>query len=218
MSQSRAGIYGRCPHCRLNNNLCLCAWIKSIKCESNISLVVHVRELTLTSNTAQFVEKLLPDQSQIFIRGKQFENFDAAPIVERSGTPLFLYPHEDAQILNEEFKSKHPGPYHIIVPDGNWHQARRVRKREELFKSIPAITLPSGIETVYKLRKAPCPEWLSTFEAVAYALGILESPEIKDHMMKFFKLWVQQTIFNRTKDKNANPFLQSLDSPVDQEQ
>jgi DTW domain-containing protein YfiP len=198
MSQRRAGIYNRCPSCQLNNNLCVCHSIRPFKVESQISLVVHVRELKLTSNTAQFVEKMLPEQARIFIRGRVFENFDSTPILERSGRPLFLYPHEDAFELNEKFLQDHPGPYHLIVPDGNWHQARRVRRREEGFKNLPAVKLPPGILTEYRLRRAPQPEWVCTYEAVAHALGIMEGEKVKEDLMSFFRYWVKTTLFNRT--------------------
>lgn len=197
MSQRRAGAVNRCPNCRINQNLCVCAFIKTIKLETNVSLVVHVSELKLTSNTAQFVEKLLPDNAKIYIRGKVFETFDSAPIMERPGRPLFLYPAEDSLELNEDFKAKYPGPYHVIIPDGNWNQAKKVRKREEAFTNIPAVKLPPGIVTEYQLRRAPQPNWVSTFEAVAHTLAILEGPEVRDHMMTFFREWVKTTLFVR---------------------
>lgn len=199
MSQRRAGIFNRCPSCKLNNNLCVCEHFDPFTIDSHVSLIVHVRELKLTSNTAQFVEKLLPGNSKIFIRGKVHENFQAEPVMESPGRPIFLYPHEDAVELNEDFRSQFPGPYHLIIPDGNWHQARRVRKREEVFKQIPAVKLPSGLVGEYRLRKAPQPDWVSTFEAVAYALGILEGEEVRERMLKFFRLWVKTAIYNRTK-------------------
>ena len=202
MGQKRSGNKGRCPSCKLNNNLCLCESIRPLKIATNVSLIVHVRELTLTSNTAQFVEKLLPDNASISIRGQMDINFQTGPILERPGRPLFLYPHDDALELNEEFKKNFPGPYHLIVPDGNWQGARNVRRREAGFKDLPAVKLPPGIMTEYGLRKAPQPDWLSTFEAVTHALGILESHEITEHMMVFFRLWVKTTFFNRTKDKS----------------
>ncbi len=205
MSQRRAGIFNRCPACRLNNNLCVCEFIRPRAISTNVSLIVHVSELKLTSNTAWFVQKLLPDNAQIFIRGKVEQPFDADPVVRRSGTPLFLYPHEDAVTLDETFLRAHPGPYHLIVPDGNWHQARRVRKREEKFGPIPAVKLPGGLLGEYRLRQANQPYWLSTFEATAHALGILEEKAITEEMMKFFRYWVQTTIFNRTKKKSDRP-------------
>ncbi len=204
MTQRRAGIFHRCSGCKLNNNLCVCSSIKPLKIESHVSLIVHVRELKLTSNTAHFVNKMLPDNSRLMIRGKMNEVFNAQNVLRSEEKELFLYPHEDAVELNEDFRSKNPGPYHLIVPDGNWHQARKVRQREEALKNILAVKLPTGIMTEYKLRKAPHPEWVCTYEAVAHALGILEGSEVRDKLLTFFRSWVKTAIFNRTKDENAS--------------
>jgi DTW domain-containing protein YfiP len=166
--------------------------------KTNVSLIVHVSELVLPSNTAQFAKLLLPDQAEFFVRGAM-EPFKSEKVIERSGTPLFLYPHEDSQELNAEFLAKNSGPYHLIVPDGNWHQARRVRKRESVFQSVKAVKLPGGIFGEYELRKAQHPEWVSTYEAMAHSLGIIEGPQVKDHLMDFFRIWVRTTLYNRTK-------------------
>lgn len=198
MSQRRAGHANRCTNCRINNYFCVCADLSTFKVDTNVSLIVHVSELKLTSNTAQFVEKNLPDRAEIIIRGRMNDTFSADPILARSGRPLFLFPDENSVELNAEFISNNPGPYHLIVPDGSWTQAKRVKKREEKFDSIPTVRLPAGIVGEYKLRKAPQPEWVSTYEAVAYALGILENKECEEHMMKFFRKWVQATLNSRT--------------------
>lgn len=203
MTQKRAGK-GRCLVCRLNNNLCLCAKISEMKLEitTNVSLIVHVSELILPSNTAQFAKLLLPAQAQLFVRGAVESVFNPEDVVARPGTPLFLYPHEDAVELNQEFLQDHPGPYHLIVPDGNWHQARRVRKREVHFQSMPAVKLPAGIIGEYQLRRAQYPEWVSTYEAMAHGLGIIEGDKVRDDLMKFFRLWVNTTMYNRTQKKS----------------
>lgn len=194
MSGRRAGNPNRCPECKVNSLFCVCNLIRPINISSNVSLIVHVRELKLTSNTAQFVQKLLPENAEIFIRGRVNESFSAAPIMKKEGRPIFLYPHDDAIELNEEFVNNYPGPYNLIVPDGNWHQARRVKRRESEFDHVVAVKLPDGIRTEYGLRRAPQPEWVSTYEAVAHALGILENKdEVKNHMMEFFRKWVQIT-------------------------
>ena len=198
MSQRRAGHANRCTNCRINNYFCVCAELSIFKIQSNVSLIVHVSELKLTSNTAQFVEKNLPDRAEIFIRGRMNDTFNADPILARPGRALFLFPDENSVELNAEFVANNPGPYHLIVPDGSWTQAKRVKKREEKFDNVPTVRLPSGIVGEYKLRKAPQPEWVSTYEAVAYALGILESKECEEHMMKFFRKWVQATLNSRT--------------------
>lgn len=165
-------------------------------------MIVHVSELKLTSNTAQFVEKILPDSARIFIRGRINETFDPDPILAREGRALFLFPDEDSRELNAEFLSTHPGPYHLIIPDGNWNQAKKVKKREPKFDTVPTVRLPEGLLAEYKLRKAPRPDWVSTYEACAYALGILESQACQEHMLKFFRKWVQATMNSRSGNFN----------------
>lgn len=200
MSQRRAGNVNRCSNCRVNNALCVCEYIKPFSINTNVSLIVHVRELKLTSNTAQFAQKMMPQNADIVIRGRMNEVFDSAPTLSRPGRPLFLYPHEDALELNEDFKSKYPGPYHLIIPDGNWQQARKVRQREEGFSTLMAVKLPAGITSEYGLRKAQHPEWVSTYEAMAHALGILEGVEVRDKLMDFFRVWVKRTEKARSGD------------------
>lgn len=201
MSQRRASI--RCPQCRINVPLCICASIKPFGVQTAVSLIVHVRELKLTSNSAQFIQLMLPENARTFIRGKVFEDFSPDEIVAREGRPIFLYPHEDAHELNENFLRDFPGPYHLIVPDGNWHQARKVRKREDAFKQMLAVKLPAGITAEYYLRKAPQPEWVSTYESVAHALGVLEGKEVRDELLEFFRAWVQRTLWNRAGNQKA---------------
>jgi DTW domain-containing protein YfiP len=200
MSQRRAGTVNRCPNCRINKELCVCEHIKPFEIKTLVSLVVHVRELKLTSNTAQFAQKLLPSQAEVIIRGRVNETFTPTSILEKPGRALFLYPHEDALELNQDFKQAHPGPYHLIIPDGNWQQARKVRQREKGFSSLLAVKLPPGITSEYGLRKAHHPEWVSTYEAMAHALGILENENVRDRLMDFFRIWVRNTKKVRSGD------------------
>ncbi len=200
MSQRRAGHVNRCPKCRLNVQLCVCEHIKPFSIETQVSLVVHVREVKLTSNTAQFAQKMLPGNVEIVIRGRMNEKFDGTPLLDKPGRPLFLYPHDDALELNEDFKKEFPGPYHLIIPDGNWQQARKVRQREKAFSTLPAVKLPPGILAEYGLRKAQHPEWVSTYEAMAHALGIFEGTEVTEKLMTFFRAWVNNTQKARSGD------------------
>lgn len=198
MSKRRATNHLRCPRCRINQNLCVCEALKPFSVRTQVSLVVHVSELTLSSNTAQFVKHMLPTQAEIYIRGHVEEKFTPEKILQRPGQQLFLYPSEDSVELNGDFLRANPGPYHLIVPDGNWNQAKKVRNREEAFSKMTAVRLPAGITGEYQLRKALYPEWVSTYESVAHALGVLEGEKVRDDLMSFFRLWVKRTMFNRT--------------------
>lgn len=200
MSQRRASHHNRCLNCRINNHFCVCSQLTPACAQTKVSIIVHVSELTLTSNTAQFVEKILPESTRIFIRGRMNENFTPDEILSRPGRPLFLFPDEASQELNADFMQMYPGPYHLIVPDGNWTQAKKVKKREERFDAIPTVKLPPGLVAEYKLRKAPRPDWVSTYEATAYALGVLEGKPLEEHMLTFFRKWVEATLAARSGD------------------
>lgn len=194
----RALTSERCIRCRINLPLCICDAIKPISVETNVSLVVHVSELTLTSNTAQFLKLMLPGRAEIFIRGDQYEKFTPEKVLGKTGQQLFLFPSEDSVELNADFLKLHPGPHHLVVPDGKWTQANKVRNREPEFKKMLAVRLPPGILAEYELRKTSHPEWVSTYESVAHALGILEGAKVRDDLMTFFRAWVKRSMFNRT--------------------
>ncbi|MFL5783860.1 MAG: tRNA-uridine aminocarboxypropyltransferase [Bacteriovoracaceae bacterium] len=198
MSKRRATNHLRCPKCRINNSLCVCEHIRPIQVKTNVSIVVHVSELTLSSNSAQFVKHMAPDQTELFIRGHVEKKFTPDEILQRPGQPLFLFPSDDALELNADFLTSFPGPHHLIVPDGNWNQAKKVRAREEAFSNMMCVKLPKGIEAEYQLRKALYPGQVSTYEAIAHALGALEGDKVRDDLMTFFRAWVKRTMYNRT--------------------
>jgi len=199
MSTRRNSRPHRCPRCRIHQQWCFCAHIKPFKIQSTVSLVVHVRELKLPSNTAQFVREMLPENTYFDVRGRLNAQLDLAPVVGRPGRTLFLYPNESAVELTPEFVAQNPGPYNLIVPDGNWTQARKVYQREAALKDVPTVKLPSGITGEYELRTAPQPGYVSTYEAIAHALAVLEGPQVRDDLMTFFRVFVKSVMHSRNK-------------------
>ncbi len=65
----------------------------------------------------------------------------------------------------------------LLVPDGTWSQARRIAQREPDARGAELVRLPPGPPTRYGLRRNPREGTVSTFEAVARALGVLEGAE-----------------------------------------
>lgn len=197
MAQRRATSIRRCERCKINQRLCFCDHIKPSQMETHVKVVMHVRELKLTSNTAYFTELLYPGQTHLLIRGAMDFQFKAEDAIEADRQNLFLYPDEKAEILDEDFKKKYPGPYNLIVPDGSWSQASKVYKREPKFHSIPTVKLPLGIEGEYRLRQSQTPNQVCTLEAIAYALGVLEGAHVQKHMLDFFKVFVDRVWMSR---------------------
>lgn len=192
MSTRRGSAPNRCPRCRVNQTLCFCEEIKPFTINGTVSLVVHVRELKLTTNTAQFVREMLPHNSHFDVRGHVEGRLDLKQVVDRPGKPLFLFPHESSETLDAKFRERNPGPYNLIVPDGSWNQARKVYDREPTLQKAQLVKLPEGLVGEYRLRQARFPHWVSTYEAVAHALGALEGEETKERLMALFRVFVQR--------------------------
>jgi len=88
-------------------------------------------------------------------------------------------------------------PVALVVPDGNWRQAWKVRSRVPGLKDVRCVTLPPGAPSIYRLRSEPHPAGLATIEAIARAMGVLEGPEIQASLEHVFRAMVERTLWAR---------------------
>lgn len=168
---------------------------------TSVSVIMHFREKHLTSNTAN-LGLLTLSQFHIYERGLRNApfSFSSIPVTENERV-LFLYPDEEAALLDDEFSDKYKGPYHLIVPDGSWGQASKIRKRERL-DHIMSVRLPTDLKGEYTLRRSTSSNRLSTFEAVAYAMKYLEGEEMSLSLLACFRLMNE-----RVEQSRKNPGL-----------
>jgi DTW domain-containing protein YfiP len=139
--------------------------------------VMHHREMGLTSNTARLAAGCL-SHCEIRIRGDLSQPMSGEGMKVPERESLLLFPSEDAVELTPEFVAGLGRDAILVVPDGSWRQARKVPAREPAVAGMKRVKLPSGGgPSRYFLRREPN-EWsVSTFEAIARALGVLEGPE-----------------------------------------
>ena len=88
-------------------------------------------------------------------------------------------------------------PYTLIVPDGSWRQASKMGQREEALRHVQRVKLAAGAPSRYRLRRETKPEGLATLEAIARALGVLESHAVEDALLAVFDLMVERTLRSR---------------------
>jgi DTW domain-containing protein YfiP len=69
---------------------------------------------------------------------------------------------------------------------------------------LVAVRLPEGPTRRFELRKHPQAERLSTFEAIARALGILEGPEVQQELERILHLKVERTLDTRGRRKDED--------------
>jgi DTW domain-containing protein YfiP len=156
-------------------------------------LIIHRYEARKPTNSGRLAADCLVN-SEIRIRGHEGE--PSQPFEwDGSVQPLLLFPAEDAVPLSQFADS--PLPVSLIVPDGNWRQAFKVRARVPGLGSIPCVTLPSGVPTCYRLRTETHEKGLGTMEAIARAMGILEGVHIQEALERVFIAMVERTLWLR---------------------
>ena len=188
---------GKCDKCRLPVRFCFCNELSTITLKHKVSIIMHHREFHLTSNTGNLAKLTIP-QTNIHLRGLLGRPLQPQDIFLAGHTPLFLFPCEDALPLNQDLLPQFPGPLQLIVPDGSWRQASKFKKREDFLKNILAVKLDVTAPGRYFVRTTPHQEKLSTYEAMAYALLVLEGkengPSIFAAMMRNFEAMVKANL------------------------
>jgi DTW domain-containing protein YfiP len=209
---SRHASYGhRCPDCRMHLHICVCDQLPVLPTRTRVLLLVHQLELRKTTNTGLLALRCLPNSACV-MRGRLPETPSggpsapprgpSAPSVGPSSEPLgrepgrqavLLYPGQEAVPLASFADSALP--LTLIVPDGTWSQASRTRRRVAGLADLPCVALPAGQISGYELRHAGQPGRLSTMEAIARALGVLEGPAVEDALLKVHRLVVERTLW-----------------------
>jgi len=166
-------IENKCPKCFVNKAFCFCHHIKKVDLQTKLSLVVHTRELLLSSNTARLAHRSLPN-SDFFVYGSEYTKIDEKALVPEEYENLVLFPYEDAITLDSDYLSTIERPINLIVPDSNWRGARKIKRRVGVLRDLKCVKIDTQSRSRYFLRKAPIENGLCTFEAIIEALKIIE--------------------------------------------
>jgi len=183
----------RCPRCRLHDSLCLCALIPRIATRTRLVLIIHRREDRKPTNTGRLATECLAN-SEVVVRGQQ--ESPCAPFTwDPSRQPLLLFPREGAVPI-ERFAAS-PRPVTLIVPDGNWRQASKVRHRVPGLMDVPCVSIEPDAPTAYRLRSESRPGGLATMEAIARAFGVLEGAGVRSALERVFRTLVERALWSR---------------------
>jgi DTW domain-containing protein YfiP len=157
---------------------------------------MHHREQIKTTATGPLALEALPN-SELRIHGQMDRPLDFRDLNVPERRTLLLYPGEDAPILSRNFLDQDNRPVTLVVPDGNWRQASRMGRRLPGLDHAEMVRLPEGPTSRWGIRREHHREGLATFEAIARALGIIESACVQAGMEALFSLMVQRTLDSR---------------------
>ncbi len=184
----------KCARCRIYRPLCLCGDIVPLNLDTRVTLYMHWRERLRATNTGWLACLALPN-SEIRLRGAREQILrpaDAAPLKNA----VLLFPSKDAVELTSEWLARQQRPVTLVVADGSWNQAKKVPYRESGLTGIPIVKLPVGAPSCYRLRRSPHAHNLSTLEAIARALGIIEGREVQVSLESLFLKMVERRLWS----------------------
>ncbi len=196
----KANKGNRCFKCKMKDTHCICEHLVGINNLTPVTILMHYREAITTTNTGRIANFLL-NNSSVHYRGLIDQKIESPLLANH--TPLYLYPSENAEVLTHELVQKIGGKIQLIIPDGSWRQAQKVAKRESFLKDTLHIKLPDSPPGIFFLRRKIKDEGVSTLEAIARALGIIESKELQNNLESVFRIMVEKTLDTRGK-KLAN--------------
>ncbi|GGM22624.1 tRNA-uridine aminocarboxypropyltransferase [Pseudomonas asuensis] len=180
----------RCVACQRPESHCLCHLVPRLSSATRILILQHPDETRHALNTARLAALGLIN-SELLIG----EHFDDIETHWAGYAPWLLFPGDQARTL-EQVKQKHglSGKPLLVVPDGTWRKARKLLHLNPLVAALPRVSLPSGLSSRYRLRKAPAPGAVSTIEAIVTALNTLEPPTCFDTLLAPFETLIERQI------------------------
>src|SRR5678816_544974 len=130
-------LKGRCAQCRMHESLCICGLVTPLETRTRLVLVMHRAEARKSTNTGALAARCIA-RSEIIVRGR--EDHPSVFVADAKTRPVLLFPHEDAVPLSRFSASE--TPITLVVPDGTWRQASKVRARVPGLRDIPCVCLP----------------------------------------------------------------------------
>jgi DTW domain-containing protein YfiP len=180
----------RCARCRYAVSVCLCDELTAFPARTHVHVVAHYIELHKTTNTSRLVASALA-RASVHGRGHP-ERREPGPVP--AGHRLVLYPSEGARVLAPADARE---DLVLVVPDGTWTQAGRIARRDPAAAGAEHVRLPEAGPSRYTLRATDREGAVSTLEAIARALGVLEGPAAEAHLLHVFDEFVRRALRRR---------------------
>jgi DTW domain-containing protein YfiP len=158
-----------CTRCNSPLNRCLCHTIIAIENHWPVHILQHSNESNHPLGTAKIAQLSL-SQCELNI-SKITADHERAIDTILAAQPILIFPSASSIAL-ESINTDKSRP--LIFLDATWRKAKRMYLESELLQSLPTAHLPANRLPAYKIRKSPNAQALSTVEAIAETLTVLE--------------------------------------------
>jgi len=161
-----------CQRCRRPTVVCYCAYIPTLPTRTKIVLLQHPRERRMGIGTAHMAHLALPNSIL-----RVAYDFARDPVVHAiltepsSSLVAVLFPGPEARDVATLPPEQ---PLTLIVIDGTWSQARSLLRSNPALAALPRVAFAPRKPSDYRIRRQPADLCVSTIEALAEVLSIVE--------------------------------------------
>ena len=177
-----------CFRCYMRREVCICPILPKVATRTEILILRHIWEAERPSNTGRLVALAMPNAKIIPCGGG--DRIGLAPLDDallRTPGTWLLWP--DGTGVQATFQP----PERIVVLDATWQQARRLYSRTPALQVMPRFVLPVPDKERKRLREPHRSDGMSTVEAVAVAVAILEGKEVAEPLERLYDEVVHRT-------------------------
>ena len=164
-----------CSRCRRPASVCYCASIRELPTRTRVIILQHPRERDMPIGTARMASLCLP-QSELHVGMRWDDNAAVTRALTDPARPAaLLYPGTGARNILEDPPD---GPVTLVVVDGTWSQAKTVVRDNPILQALPRYAFAAPEPSLYRIRKEPSIEYVSTIEALMHVLSVLENDPV----------------------------------------
>ncbi|HEY4184455.1 MAG TPA: tRNA-uridine aminocarboxypropyltransferase, partial [Polyangia bacterium] len=159
-----------CERCRRPTQVCYCAHVHELPTRTRVVLLQHPRERHVAVGTARMAHLVL--SNSVLRLGLDF-SIDPVVTAELAASPdtYLLFPGPNARDAASLPRDR---PITLVVLDGTWWQARKLFKLNPALAALPQVAFSPRSASAYRIRRQPAAFCLSTIEALAEVLPLLE--------------------------------------------
>lgn len=165
----------RCINCLRPAGYCLCHLIPRLPNCTHLLVMQHPSEQKHALNTGRMLALGLVHADLLIAESLAAHPHWLSALADPQWRNELLFPGEHVPVLGPQSADKRPR--RLVLLDGTWRKARKLLHLNPALQALPRVGLPDGLQSRYRLRKVPAQGALSSVEAGAEALRLLE-PEL----------------------------------------
>lgn len=161
------------PSCRACGRAlvtCVCDRITRLPTRTRLLLLQHPRERRVTIGTARMAHLALPN-SRLRVGVDFTDDPEVRAVLTGTSATYVLFPGPGAAPVEQLPRHR---AITLIVLDGTWWQARKLLKLNPAIAALPRVAFRPRKPSAYTIRREPADFCVSTIEALAEALTVLE--------------------------------------------